>query len=137
MIGAMRGGVAWACAVLLLASCSPQERHRTVPLAPLFRMLGPSETGIRFRNTLSEQPAPNQTELLFQYFSNGGGVAAGDLNGDGLEDLYFTGNMTYNSLYLNRGHLQFEDVTRAAGVAGRPNTWKTGVTFADVNGDGR
>jgi len=99
-------------------------------------MLPPSETGIRFRNTLSEQPTPHRTELLFEYFSNGGGVAAGDVNGDGLEDLYFTGNMTYNSLYLNRGKLRFEDVTRPAGVAGRPNTWKTGVTFADVNGDG-
>jgi hypothetical protein len=100
-------------------------------------MLRPSETGIRFRNTLSEQPTPHRTELLFEYFSNGGGVAAGDLNGDGLEDLYFTGNMVYNSMYLNRGGMHFEDVTRAAGVAGRPNTWKTGVTFADVNGDGR
>lgn len=99
-------------------------------------MLPPSETGIHFRNMLSEQPAPHRTELLYEYFSNGGGVAAGDLNGDGLEDLYFTGNMAYNGLYLNRGNLQFEDVTRAAGVAGRPNTWKSGVTFSDVNGDG-
>jgi len=99
-------------------------------------MLPPSETGIQFRNTLSEGPTPHRTELLYEYFSNGGGVAVGDLNGDGLEDLYFTGNMTYNSLYLNRGNMQFEDVTRAAGVAGRPNTWKSGVTFADVNGDG-
>lgn len=99
-------------------------------------MLPPSLTGIRFRNSLSERPTPHRTELLYEYFSNGAGVAAGDLNGDGLEDLYFTANMTYNSLYLNRGDMQFEDVTRAAGVAGRPNTWKSGVTFSDVNGDG-
>lgn len=133
----MRGCLAIACAVLLLASCSPlDQRDRSVAREPLFRRLPPSQTGIQFRNTLSEQPTPHRTELLFEYFSNGGGVAAGDLNGDGLEDLYFTGNMTYNSLYLNRGNLRFEDVTRAAGVAGRPNTWKTGVTFADVNGDG-
>lgn len=137
MIRAMRGCSAIACAVLLLASCSPQDRReRSVAREALFRMLPPSETGIRFRNTLSEQPTPHRTELLYEYFSNGGGVAVGDLNGDGLEDLYFTGNMTYNSLYLNRGNMQFEDVTRAAGVAGRPNTWKTGVTFSDVNGDG-
>jgi hypothetical protein len=100
-------------------------------------MLSPSETGIHFRNTLSEHPTPHRTELLYEYFSNGGGVAAGDVNGDGLEDLFFTGNMIYNSLYVNRGNMRFEDATRAAGVAGRPNTWKTGVTFADVNGDGR
>jgi hypothetical protein len=104
---------------------------------PLFRMLPPSETGIQFRNTLSEQPTPHRTELLYEYFSNGGGVAAGDVNGDGLEDLFFTGSMIYNSLYLNRGDMRFEDATRTSGVAGRPNTWKTGVTFADVNGDGR
>lgn len=133
----MRGCLAIACAVLLLASCSPQDqRERSVAREALFRMLPPSETEIQFRNTLSEQPTPHRTELLYEYFSNGGGVAAGDLNGDGLEDLYFTGNMTYNSLYLNRGNMQFEDVTRAAGVAGRPSTWKSGVTFSDVNGDG-
>jgi hypothetical protein len=132
-----RGCLPIACAVLLLASCSPQDqRDRSVAQEPLFRLLPPSRTGIVFRNTLSEQPTPQRTELLFEYFANGGGVAVGDLNGDGLEDLYFTGNMTYNSLYLNRGNLRFEDVTRAAGVAGRPNSWKTGVTFADVNGDG-
>src|SRR5919106_5789414 len=121
---------------MILASCSRDQRDRSVVQGPRFRMLPPSETGIRFRNTLSEQPTPHRTELLYEYFGNGGGVAAGDLNGDGLEDLYFTANMTYNSLYLNRGNMQFEDVTRAAGVAGRSNTWKTGVTFADVNGDG-
>ena len=137
-VSTTRGCLVIACAVLLLAGCSPQgRRERGVAREPLFRMLPPSETGIEFRNTLSEQPAPHRTELLFEYFSNGGGVAVGDVNGDGLEDLYFTGNMTYNRLYLNRGKLRFEDVTRAAGVAGRPNTWKTGVTFVDVNGDRR
>jgi hypothetical protein len=70
-------------------------------------------------------------------FIMGGGVAVGDLNGDGLQDLYFTGNMTDNKLYLNKGHLQFADVTAAAGVAGRPGPWKTGVSFADINGDGK
>jgi hypothetical protein len=137
IIRAMRGCLALACAVSLSASCSPEDqRDRDVPREALFRMLPPSETGIQFRNTLSERPTPHRTELLYEYFSNGGGVAVGDLNGDGLADLYFTGNMTYNGLFLNRGGMRFEDVTRVAGVAGRPNTWKTGVTFADVDGDG-
>ena len=56
---------------------------------------------------------------------------------DGLEDLYFSGNMVDNKLYLNKGNMQFDDVTAVAGVAGRPGPWKTGVTMVDINGDGR
>jgi hypothetical protein len=60
-----------------------------------------------------------------------------DLNNDGLPDIYFSGNMTDNKLYLNKGNMQFEDVTSIAGVGGRPGPWKTGVTVADINGDGK
>lgn len=74
---------------------------------------------------------------MYEYFYNGGGVAAGDMNGDGLTDLYFSANMDNNKLYLNKGQLQFEDITDAAGVAGRPGPWKTGITTVDVNGDGK
>ncbi|WP_231583548.1 VCBS repeat-containing protein [Rufibacter radiotolerans] len=74
--------------------------------------------------------------MAYQYFYNGGGVAVGDLNQDGLQDIYFSGNLVPNQLYLNKGKMQFQDVTAVAGVAGRPNTWKTGVSIADVNGDG-
>ena len=73
--------------------------------------------------------------MLYEYFYNGGGVAVGDLNGDGLQDIYFAGNMTTNKLYLNKGHLKFADIT-TDDLAGRPGPWKTGVTMADVNGDG-
>ena len=63
-------------------------------------------------------------------------MAVGDLNDDGLQDLYFVGNMSPNKLYLNKGHMEFQDVT-TADIAGRPGPWKTGATMADVNGDGK
>ncbi|MGH7464279.1 MAG: FG-GAP repeat domain-containing protein, partial [Longimicrobiales bacterium] len=86
-----------------------------------------------FVNELPE--APDFNILNYLYYYNGGGVAAGDVNNDGLPDLYFTSNLGPNRLYLNRGDYQFEDVTDRAGVAGAGG-WTSGVTMADVNGDG-
>ena len=102
---------------------------------PLFTLLTPEQTHVDFSNTLSE--GLNTNVLMYEYFYNGGGVAVGDLNGDGLQDLYFTGNMTDNKMYLNKGHMQFTDITAIADVAGRPGPWKTGVTMVDINGDGK
>jgi hypothetical protein len=102
---------------------------------PLFKLLPPEQTHVDFANTLTE--GLNTNVLIYQYFYNGGGVAIGDLNGDGLQDIYFTGNMVDNKLYLNQGNMQFKDITEAAGVAGRPGPWKTGVTLVDINGDGK
>ena len=73
--------------------------------------------------------------MMYEYFYNGGGVAVGDLNGDGLEDIYFTANMVPNKLYMNKGNMQFDDITEKAGVSGRNGPWKTGVTMVDINGD--
>ena len=92
-----------------------------------------SETGLKFVNKLS--PTEDLNILDYLYFYNGGGVAVGDINNDGLPDIYFSGNMVKNKLYLNKGNLRFEDITEKAGVAGNSD-WNTGVTMADINGDG-
>ncbi|NBA88767.1 RNA-binding protein [Emticicia sp. CRIBPO] len=100
----------------------------------VFTLLGADKTKIDFQNIINE--GLNTNVLMYEYFYNGGGVAVGDVNNDGLEDIYFTSNMQSNRLYLNKGNMTFEDVTAAAGVSGREGPWKTGVTMADVNGDG-
>ena len=101
---------------------------------PLFQLLSTEKTHVDFQNVIEE--GLNTNVLMYEYFYNGGGVAVGDVNNDGLEDLYFTSNMQVNRLYLNRGNMSFEDVSALSGVKGREGPWKTGATMADVNGDG-
>lgn len=103
------------------------------PAPTLFKPVPPNESGINFANIVKESPELNI--ISYEYFYNGGGVGLGDFNNDGLTDIYFTGNMQPGRLYLNRGNLKFEDITAKAGVAGKKG-WKTGVSIADVNGDG-
>jgi hypothetical protein len=99
----------------------------------LFKLLTPKETGIDFKNEIKETEELNV--LSYEYFYNGGGVAAGDINQDGLPDLYFTANMKPDKLYLNLGGLKFKDITKQSGIISKTQ-WKTGVTMADVNNDG-
>jgi enediyne biosynthesis protein E4 len=101
---------------------------------PLFKLLPAKETGIHFSNDIKESEQLNV--LNFEYFYNGGGIAVGDINNDGLPDLLFTANSKPCKLFLNLGGMKFKDITREAGLEGRPGGWKTGVTMADVNGDG-
>jgi hypothetical protein len=102
--------------------------------SPLFQLLPAKETGIHFSNDIAETEELNV--LSYEYFYNGGGVAAGDINNDGLIDLFFTANSKPCKLFLNLGGMKFKDITKEAGLEGRPGGWKTGVTMADVNGDG-
>jgi enediyne biosynthesis protein E4 len=105
--------------------CSPPTKR--------FQRLSAAETGIDFTNSITEDKEHNV--LMYEYYYNGNGVAMGDVNADGLPDVFFTGNQTPSKLYLNKGGLQFKDVTETAGVGGK-KAWRTGVTMADVNGDG-
>lgn len=102
----------------------------------LFIKLDANSTGVNFTNEINESEDLNV--LAYEYFYNGGGVAVGDINNDGLLDLFFTANMKPNKLYRNLGHMKFKDITNEASpeLQGRKNGWKTGVTMADVNGDG-
>lgn len=99
----------------------------------LFYKVPVSQTNVDFENTLKDSDDFNIIEYL--YFYNGGGVALGDINNDGMTDIYFSSNQQSNKLYLNKGNFAFEDITATSGVSGVGN-WKTGVTMADVNGDG-
>ncbi len=90
-------------------------------------------SGIHFINQITE--TEDQNIFTYEYMYNGAGVAVGDVNNDGLQDIFFTANQLPDQLYLNKGNLQFEDITKPAGAEGKPG-WKTGVSMADVNADG-
>jgi hypothetical protein len=125
----------------LLAGCSGADRSaretglREPPAVgdQLFSRLPSSYTGVGFENRLADTHELNV--FTYRNYYNGGGVALGDLTGDGLPELLLTSNLGANRLYLNEGEFRFRDVTEEAGVAGR-GSWATGVTFADINGDG-
>ena len=113
-------------ASLLFIGCSKNENQ-------LFEKLSPDHSNVKFANQLDE--SKNISILDYLYYYNGGGVALGDINNDGLVDIYFTSNQGKNKLYLNKGENKFEDISTKAGVEGESD-WNTGSIMADVNGDG-
>lgn len=136
--------LASACLIVMMmftVSCDSGEKEKTPPppkptaKAPnaLFQSLPASATGVNFINEVPESEQLNY--FTYPYIYGGGGVAAGDLDQDGLEDLYFTANFGQNRLYHNKGNLQFEDITTASGAIGTSG-WTTGVSMIDINQDG-
>ena len=123
----------WAGRLLCVGLLGMHSACSSVQDEPLFTLLSPEETGIAFINTVVEQEGFNVLE--YEYFYNGAGVAVGDIDNDGLPDIYFSANMTPDRLFLNRGDLQFEDISERAGLQSDA-AWTTGVTMVDVNDDG-
>src|SRR6184192_3079877 len=115
-----------ASLLLLLGGC----RHEEGP--HLFTLLTPDQTGVTFANTITTNDSVNVQSDPYVY--NGAGVAVGDIDNDGLPDLFFTGNMVSSRLYLNKGNMRIEDITASAGV--NTNRWATGATMVDINNDG-
>jgi len=129
--GKLHSGRVWLLLIILgnmalFGSCKRQK--------PLFTELSPERTGIHFENRITDSDTMNILDYLYYY--NGGGVALGDVNGDGLPDIFVTSNKGGNHLYLNEGNFRFKDITAESGV-NVPADWTTGCTMADVNGDGR
>ncbi|HYU90617.1 MAG TPA: VCBS repeat-containing protein, partial [Gemmatimonadales bacterium] len=124
----------FAALLCLLAGCSAASEPASPPAAGrLFTLLPSSYTGVRFENRLTDTRAMNV--FTYRNYYNGGGVAIGDLTGDGLPEIVLTSNLGGTRLYLNEGKFRFRDVTAQAGLHSKG--WTTGVTLADVNGDGR
>src|ERR1043165_1199474 len=114
------------CLLIFFISCTNKKKN-----TPLFQLL--DNTGINFQNNVEDGSLDNS--FLFRNFYNGGGVAIGDINNDGLADVFLTSNSGNNKLYLNKGDLKFEDISDKAGII-KDSIWNTGVVFADINSDG-
>lgn len=122
--------ISYLLLLILFATCTSKKEQEQILL---FELVDKSVTGIDFRNDLTYDEKFNP--YTFRNFYNGAGVALGDINNDGLVDIFLAGNQTENKLYLNKGNFEFEDITEMAGLA-VPGIWSTGVSMADVNGDG-
>ncbi|KQC29575.1 VCBS repeat-containing protein [Flagellimonas eckloniae] len=122
----------FCCLLVVLTSCT-HSRDTSTTTETVFSSVSGSDSKISFTNTITENDS--LTYFQFPYIYMGGGVAIGDINNDGFSDVFFTGNMVPNKLYLNKGNMQFEDISISAKVEG-DDRWYTGVTMTDINNDG-
>lgn len=114
--------------IACLWSCRQEEK-------PLFTLIAPAQSGVDFTNHITEYDTFNIFNTEFIY--NGGGVAIGDLNGDRLPDIFFTGNQVDNKLFLNRGKFSFKDITQESGLQKPSGQWSSGINLVDINNDRR
>lgn len=119
----------WICCCILMVSCLDVQKEMTTE----FSELSSEKSGVLFSNTITENDSLSY--FKFPYIFMGGGVSIGDINNDGLSDLFLIGNMVPNKLYLNKGNFEFEDITENAGISG-DQRWYTGATMCDINNDG-
>ncbi|HTE30651.1 MAG TPA: VCBS repeat-containing protein [Chryseolinea sp.] len=135
----MKNFLSWSKSLLIIttiiamAYCAISCKTETHEGPTLFTSIDASESGMDFANMLGFDEDFNI--YTYRNYYNGGGVAIGDINNDGLADVYFSGNIAPNKLYLNKGNFKFDDITEKAGLIGK-GAWSTGVSMADVNGDG-
>lgn len=122
----MKKNIIYLSIIILASSCQSKEDF-------LFELKSSSQTNIEFENNLIFDQDFNV--YTYRNFYNGGGVSIGDINNDGLPDIYFTSNQSKNLLYLNKGDFKFENITEISGVGGN-RAWSTGVTMVDINADG-
>lgn len=131
---------------LIFISCSQNQKEKITPVKTttkhvtiqekaLFTYLKPTETNIRFNNKLKENLTTKDNIYYFEYFYHGAGVSVGDINNDGLPDIFFTGNHADNKLYLNLGNMKFKDISKNSGI-NTGKSWATGTTMVDINNDG-
>ena len=118
---------------LWIAGCGDTQRIDATGKEALFQLQTPEYTGETFENTLHETDTFNA--LFYEYFYNGSGLAIGDINDDGLSDIFFGSNMEECKLYLNQGGMKFKDITEQAGI-NTTGSWVTGVSMIDLNQDG-
>jgi hypothetical protein len=121
----------------LTSSCDSNKGQKEEKSdTPLFSLISAEESGIDFVNTLESDPKTERNNLSFPHYYNGAGVAVGDINNDGLPDIFFSANEGKNTLYLNKGNFEFEDITEGSGLNPENKKWSTGAVMADVNADG-
>ncbi|MDY7394303.1 VCBS repeat-containing protein [Aureibaculum sp. 2210JD6-5] len=125
--------------IILLVGCKKNQNNSNVfesdseKRNTLFSLVSTDDSDLIFENTVTQTRENNH--MINSQFISGGGVAVGDINNDGLDDIYFTGNQVRDKLFLNNGNLKFEDISDKAGIT-KDNNWSTGVTFVDIDNDG-